>query len=188
MQDPSQPGGADPRRGQPPAAQKPAPVTPPPGQPPPPTGPPGATPPVAADAATDPHERIDGLRSWIATVERRLGIRTIAIGIVSVLALAAGIVAIVLARGAEEDAATEADLQDVREQLAAVEETASQAAEEPVETLTQRIEALEDEIAAATQGDQSVEQQLNVIEDDIQDLRDQIAELEGATTTTPEPP
>lgn len=148
------------------------------------TGAPGAPSPAAADASTDPHERIDGLRAWLAQVERKLSIRTYAIGALAVLALAAGIVAIVLAMGAEEDAATKAELQDVREQLAAVEETASQAAQEDVRSLTQRISGLEDEIAVATEADQSVEQKISVIEDDIQDLRDQIAELESSTTTT----
>lgn len=149
-------------------------------------GAPGARSPAAADASTDPHERIDGLRAWLAQLERKLSIRTYAIGALAVLGLAAGIGAIVLAMGAEEDAATKAELQDVREQLAGVEETASQAAQDDVRSLTQRISDLEDEIAAATEGDQSVEQKISVVEDDIQDLRDQIADLESSTTTTPD--
>jgi septal ring factor EnvC (AmiA/AmiB activator) len=149
---------------------------------------PGAPSPAVADAAVNPHERIDGLRSWLAQVERKINVRTIAIGIVAVLALAAGIVAIVLAMGAEEDAAKKSDIEDVREQLAAVEETASDAAQEDVQSLTERISALEDDLASATQGDESVEQQISVLKDDIQDLRDQIAELETTTTPDTAPP
>src|SRR5918996_3547537 len=37
---------------------------------------------------TDPHERIDGLRAWLAQVERKLGIRTYAFAAACVLALA----------------------------------------------------------------------------------------------------
>jgi len=184
------PAAAPPPAGQVPAAAPAAGGRPPaPGETPPPASPgaPGAPSPAAADASVNPHERIDGLRAWLAGVERKLSIRSYAIGAIAVLGLAAGIVAIVLAMGAEEDAATKADLQDVREQLAAVEETASQAAQEDVQSLTQRISGLEDEIAAATQGDESAEQKLTVIEDDIQDLRDQIADLEASpTTTTPD--
>jgi septal ring factor EnvC (AmiA/AmiB activator) len=149
--------------------------------------------PAAADAAPNPHERIDGLRSWLSQVEHTVNVRTIAIGVVAVAALAAGIVAIVLARGTEHDAATDAEVQDVREQLAAVEQTANEAAKDDVQPLTERISALEDKIASVTQGDQSVDQQISVIKDDIQDIRDQISDLEsggtstGTTTTTTTP-
>jgi septal ring factor EnvC (AmiA/AmiB activator) len=135
-----------------------------------------------------PDERIEGLRSWLAQLDRKLAIRTYALGAVAVLALAGAIVAIVLARGAEEDSATDAEIQDVREQLAAVEETASQAAEEDVESISQRISGLEDRIDTFTEDQSSVDQKISVIEDDIQDLRDQVAELETGSadqTTTP---
>jgi septal ring factor EnvC (AmiA/AmiB activator) len=159
-----------------------------PGQPPPPGAPagPGEPSPVAADAAVDPQERIDGLRSWLAQLDRKLTIRTYALGAAAVLALAAGIVGIVLARGAEEDAATEADVQDVREQLASVEEAASQAAEEDVESISQRISDLEDRITGFTQDQNSVDQKISVLQDDIQDLRDQISDIESPTA--PESP
>jgi uncharacterized protein HemX len=148
---------------------------------------PGEPSPAAADAATDPQERIDGLRSWLAELDRKLAIRTYALGAAVVLALAAGIVGIVLALGAEEDAATEADIQDVREQLASVEETASQAAEEDVESISQRISDLEDRVMRFSQEQSSVDQKISVLQDDIQDLRDQISDLEspGAAETAP---
>src|SRR5918996_4228801 len=111
-----------------------------------------------------PDERIEGLRSWLDQLDRKLAIRTYALGAVAVLALAGAIVAIVVARGAEEDSATEAEIQDVREQLAAVEETASQAAEEDVESISQRISGLEGRIDAFTQDQSSVDQKISVIE------------------------
>jgi septal ring factor EnvC (AmiA/AmiB activator) len=137
-----------------------------------------------ADASTDPHERIDGLRTWIAQLERKLNIRTIAIGVVGVVALAGAIYGIALARDTEKNAATEAQLEDVREELAGVSDTASEAAQDDLQSLQQRISALEEEFATLNQGDQKTEQEISVLQDDIQDLRDQIADLESSGTTT----
>src|SRR5215208_627862 len=104
---------------QPPAGRPPGPQPPqsPAEQPPAAPGAPGGASPAVADASADPHERIDGLRSWIAQLERKLNVRTIAIGVVAVLALAGAIYGIVLARDTDKDAATEAQLEDVREEL-----------------------------------------------------------------------
>jgi septal ring factor EnvC (AmiA/AmiB activator) len=154
------------------------------GAPSPGTPAPGAASGAAPDAPADPNERIDGLRSWLAQLERKLNIRTIAIGVIAVLALAGAIYGIVLARDTDKNAATEAQLEDVREELAAVSDTASEAAQDDVRSIEERISALEEDLAAATQGDQKTEQQISVLQDDIQDLRDQIAELESAGTTT----
>lgn len=176
-QPPQPPAGRPPGR-QPP--QSPA------EQPPATAGTPGGPSPAVADASPDPHERIDGLRSWIAQLEHKLNVRTIAIGVVAVLALAGAIYGIVLARDTDENAATEAQLEDVREELAGVSDTASEAAEDDVRSLQERISALEDDFAATSQSDQKTEQEISVLQDDIQDLRDQIADLEssGSTTTT----
>jgi septal ring factor EnvC (AmiA/AmiB activator) len=142
--------------------------------------------PAAPEASTDPHERIDGLRSWIAQLERKLNSRTIAIGVISVLALAAGIYAIVLARDIDKEGATQAELEDVREELASVRDTASEAAQDDVQSIAERITALEEDFASVEGADRRTEQQISVLQDDIQDLRDQIADLEssGSTTTT----
>ena len=144
----------------------------------------------AVEPAATPHERIDGLRSWLSEVERKLNVRTIAIGVIAVLALAAGILGIVLAMGVEHDAAQKSDLETLRAELATVKETAGRAAQEDVQTLTDRVSALEDKVAQSSQGEQSVDQQISVIQDDIDDLRSQINDLESAppaegTTTTP---
>jgi septal ring factor EnvC (AmiA/AmiB activator) len=175
----------------PPGARPPAPPPggTPPAQPPPATpGGPGEPSPAAADASTNPHERIDGLRSWLAQLERKLNVRTIATAVLSVLALAGAIYAIVLARDVDKEGATQAELEDVREELASVRDTASEAAEDDVRSISQRLSALEEDFAGLTQGGQKTEQEISVLEDDIQDLRDQIADLEsggtGTTTTT----
>jgi polyhydroxyalkanoate synthesis regulator phasin len=167
-------------------AARPAGGTPPAEQPPATSGAPGEPSPAAADASTNPHERIDGLRSWIAQLERKLNIRAIAIGVISVLALAGAIYAIVLARDLDKEGATQAELEDVREELASVRDTASEAAEDDVQSIAKRITALEEDFASVEGADQKTEQQISVLQDDIQDLRDQIADLEssGSTTTT----
>jgi uncharacterized protein HemX len=153
-------------------------------QPPAVPGAPGGPSPAVADASTDPHERIDGLRTWIAQLERKLNVRTIAIGVIAVLALAAAMYGIALARDTEKNAATEAQLEDVREELAGVSDTATEAAQDDLQSLQQRISALEEEFATLNQGDQKTEQEISVLQDDIQDLRDQIADLESSGTTT----
>ena len=135
------------------------------------------------EAPADPNERIDGLRSWIAQTERKLNIRTVAIGVIAVLALAGAIYGIALARDTDKNAATEAELQDVREELAGVKDTASEAAADDVQSLQERISSLEQDFASSGQDDQKTEQEISVIQDDIQDLRDQIADLESSGTT-----
>jgi septal ring factor EnvC (AmiA/AmiB activator) len=182
----ARPPNPPPRGARPPA---PPPGGTPPAQPPPATpGAPGEPSPAAADASTNPHERIDGLRSWLAQLERKLNVRTIATAVLSVLALAGAIYAIVLARDVDKEGATQAELEDVREELASVRDTASEAAEDDVRSISQRLSALEEDFAGLTQGGQKTEQEISVLEDDIQDLRDQIADLEsggtGTTTTT----
>ena len=73
---------------------------PPTGEQPAPGGAAGQPPPARSRAASPPQsteEQIEGLRAWIAQVDRRLGVRSVAGGVAVVLALAAGIVGVVLA-------------------------------------------------------------------------------------------
>jgi uncharacterized protein HemX len=163
----------------------------PPQQPPPPSGaptpppkPPGqGKPPAPGTAApgrgVDPHERIDGLRSWLAQVERKLGIRTYIGAALAVLALAAGGAGVFLALRAEEDAATESDVENLREELTGVEQTAAEAAQQDVQAINETVADLEQQISRLQSEQRSQTDELSVAEDDIQDLRDQISELDG---------
>ena len=148
------------------------------GRPPqPPHQPPGEPKPV------DPQERIDGLRSWLAQVERQLRLRTYIGAAVGVLALAAAIAAVVLALGAKQDAATEGDIQDLREELTGVRETAAEAAQEDVQTISESLADLEDQISKLQSEQRTQSNELSVVQDDIQDLRNQVADLESGGST-----
>jgi septal ring factor EnvC (AmiA/AmiB activator) len=124
-----------------------------------------------APAPTDPQQRIDGIRAWLAQVDRRLGVRTYALGAAAVLALAAGIVGVVLAISAKDESATKDQLNSVREELGVVEQQATSAAEEEVSELSERVSTLEERISSLS-GDQTrLERELEVVQDDIDDLR-----------------
>jgi uncharacterized protein HemX len=166
--------------------QPPKPPTPPPPPPPPSGRPPQPAqptpPPQQPPKPVDPQQRIDGLRSWIAQLERKLGVRTYIGAALAVLALAAGGAGIFLALRVERDAATEADVENLREELTGVEQTAAQAAQEDVQALGQRITDLEEQISRLRSQQRSQSNELSVTEDDIQDLRDQISELDTGGT------
>jgi uncharacterized protein HemX len=125
---------------------------------------------------------LDGLRAWVAQIDRKLGTRFYALGAATVLALAAGIVGIVLTLGVKEDSATDADLEDVREEVSGVERSASQAAQEEVATLGDRVSQLETQVQALRSDQTSTDQEISVIQDDIADLRDDVSALESAPT------
>jgi chromosome segregation ATPase len=156
--------------------QPPKPPTPPSGAPPQPARP---TPPPKP---VDPQQRIDGLRSWIAQLERKLAVRTYIGAALAVLALAAGGAGIFLAIQVERDAASDADVENLREELTGVEQTAAQAAQEDVRALGRRITDLEGQIRRLRSQQRARSNELSVIEDDIQDLRDQISELDTGGT------
>src|ERR671910_2336913 len=92
---------------QPPGGPKPAPG-PQQGQPGGPQRPP--QPAAGKPPSVDPHERIDGLRSWLAQVERRVALRTYIGAAIGVLALAAGGAGIFLAKPGGGGAAPQAHL------------------------------------------------------------------------------
>jgi uncharacterized protein HemX len=151
--------------------------------PPPPSGAPSQpAPPTPPPKPVDPQQRIDGLRSWIAQLERKLGVRTYIGAALAVLALGAGGAGIFLALQVERDAASDADVENLREELTGVEQTAAQAAQEDVRSLGRRITDLEGQISRLRSQQRSQSNELSVTEDDIQDLRDQISELDTGGT------
>jgi hypothetical protein len=133
---------------------------------------PAATP----EAPTDPQERIDGLRAWLAQVDRKLGVRTYLGAAIAVLALAAAAVALVLTLSLKQDAATDDDLESLRDQISAVEQSASQAAQEDVQGLDRRLTELEADVNRISTGQQTTRRELKVVQDDIKELRSQVSE------------
>lgn len=155
-------------------------------QPPPPAGTPGS--PEQAQAGTESQtpapeptmaERVEGLRSWVAQLDRRIGVRTYAGAAALVLALAAAAVALVLVLQLQDDSATDTDVAELRDEIAGVEDTAAEAAQEDVQSLGDRLTEIESQVSEIASGQDSVDQEISVIQDDIQDLRDQIAEVDS---------
>jgi septal ring factor EnvC (AmiA/AmiB activator) len=138
--------------------------------------------PADTPSGEQPTTTLEGLRAWVAQIDRKLGTRFYAIGAATVLALAAGIVGIVLALQVKDDSATDADLDDLRQELAGVERSASQAAEEDVAALGDRVSQLESQVQALRGDQTSTDQEISVIQDDIEDLRNDISALETADT------
>jgi len=137
-----------------------------------------------ADTPTgeQPTTTLDGLRAWVAQLDRKLGTRFYALGAATVLALAAGIVGIVLALQVKDDSATDTDLDELREEVAGVERSATQAAQDDLSALGDRVSQLESQLQALRSDQTSTDQELSVIQDDIEDLRNDITDLETADT------
>jgi uncharacterized protein HemX len=126
-------------------------------------------------APTDPQERIDGLRAWVAQVDRKLGVRTYVGAAIVVLALAAAAVGLALTLSLKQDAATNDDIQSLRDQISAVEQSASQAAQEDVQALDRRLTELEAEVNRISAGQATTRRELKVVQDDIKELRSQVS-------------
>ena len=83
------------------------------------------------------------------------------------LALAAGIVAIVLVLGVKDDSATKSDLDQLRDEVAGVEQSASQAAEDDVAALGDRVSQLESQIQSLRSDQTATDREISVLQDDI---------------------
>lgn len=139
----------------------------------------------AAPPAEPAPTSLDGLRAWVAQLDRKLGTRFYALGAATVLALAAGIVAIVLVLGVKDDSATKADLERLRDEVAGVEQSASQAAEEEVAALGDRVSQLESQLQALRSDQTSTDQEISVLQDDIEDLRTDVSSLDSGGGNNP---
>ncbi|HET6829938.1 MAG TPA: hypothetical protein VFH44_01185 [Solirubrobacterales bacterium] len=198
MTRPPEAGAARSAPTRPPEGGRPAPGKPlPAGQPPP--GPPAAPGAPGAPAAPGAPGRppsarnrtssftaieLDSLRSWVADLDRKLGIRTYLTLAAALLALACSIVAVVLAVDARDNSASSDDITRLEEQVAALEGAA--AVVPPTTTgggdaaaLEQRLTTLEAQVKGLTDARESSDSRIGVIEDDIDDLRSQISELNG---------
>jgi septal ring factor EnvC (AmiA/AmiB activator) len=123
---------------------------------------------------------MDGLRAWLAELDRKLGLRTYLGAAIAVLALAAAAVALVLVLSLRQDAATEDDVQSLRDQISGVQESASQAAESRVTALEQRLTQLEDEVNRLSTAQTTSKRELKVVQDDIRELRSEVSNAGGA--------
>jgi uncharacterized protein HemX len=127
---------------------------------------------------------IDGLRAWIAQVDRKLGVRTYVGAAIAVLGLAAAGVALVLTLTLKQDAATDSEIASLREQITAVEQSASEAAQEDVQGLERRLTELEDEVARISSGQTTARRELKVVQDDIKELRSQVSSAGSSSDGT----
>jgi uncharacterized protein HemX len=157
----------------------------------PPTGP---QPPVAKPDAPTPatpatgsqdaapqtvDQQLEGLRAWLAQLDRRLGVRSLAGALALVLALAAGIVGVVLAIGAKDESATKSEVQTLSERVSASTKEATRAAQDDLSTLSDRLDALESSVSTIASGQRTSDSELKVAQDDIDELRGQISDLKG---------
>ena len=153
-----------------------------------PAGSPAGTAPAAPQATAakpagpeplDPQQRIDGLRAWIAQLDRKLGVRTYVIGAIAILALAAAAVALVLLVQLKRDAATKDDVDAIQGQLSGVQQSAAQAAQRSVRSLNQRLSDLQTEVGSLSTQQTTSKRELQVVQDDIKELRSQISSGQG---------
>jgi len=133
-----------------------------------------------AAQSADPAERLDGLRAWVAQLDRKLGTRFYALGAATVLGLAAGIVAIVLVLGLKEDSATKSQIEQLRDDVRGVERSASTAADDDVAALDERLAGLESQLEGLRSDQTATGREISVIQDDVSDLRDDVTQLENA--------
>ena len=145
----------------------------------PPPDQPAKTPQEAA-ASANPDEKLEGVHLWVAQLDRKLSTRFYALAAAAVLALAAGIVAVVLALAVQDDSATKAELSELRDQVDSATRSASNAAEDDVAELDDRVSEIEAQIEAIRSDQGSTSRELSVVQDDVEDLRDQIDAVEQA--------
>ena len=105
---------------------------------------------------------------------------------IAVLALAAAAVGLVLTLSLKQDAATDGDVQSLRDQISAVEQSASQAAQEDVQGLDRRLTELEDEVNRISTRQTTTRRELKVVQDDIKELRSQVSarQLSGDSSSS----
>ena len=130
--------------------------------------------PQEAAASADPAEKLEGVRAWVAQLDRKLQTRFYALAAATVLALAAGIVAVVLALGVQDDSATKAQLEDLRDQVDNATRSATDAAQDDLSDFDERLSAIESELESLRSDQGATSREISVVQDDIADLRDQV--------------
>jgi len=108
-------------------------------------------------------------------VDRKLGVRTYVGAAIALVALAAAAVGLVLTLSLKQDAATNDDVQSLRDQISAVEQSASQAAQKGVQPLDQRLTDRQAQVNRMSTGQTTTRRELKVVRDDIKELRSQVS-------------
>jgi uncharacterized protein HemX len=134
-----------------------------------------------AAIAQTPEQQLAGLRAWVAQLDRKLGIRSYAGAAALVLALAAGIVGVVLAVSAKDDSATKDEVRALSKQLDSVSEEASATVEGDVAALRQRLDELQTRVDSLASAQRTSNSELEVAQGDIEELRNQISDLRGSS-------
>ena len=116
----------------------------------------------------------------IARLERRLSVRTLALGAALVLALAAGIVGVVLALQAKDDSATKTEVRSLRDQVESVQQETAKATEQNVSAINDQLDALESRVNTIAVNQRTSESELSVVQDDIDELRNDLTDLQSA--------
>jgi uncharacterized protein HemX len=104
---------------------------------------------VPAPLPDDTQRQVDGLRAWLARLDRKVGARTYIGGALLILALAASGVAVYLAVRTDQDAASKDDVAALRNQTDRIGQQAAGAQREvsnlnePIARLQKRLKALE---------------------------------------------
>ncbi|HSI81962.1 MAG TPA: hypothetical protein VK919_15080, partial [Solirubrobacterales bacterium] len=116
--------------------------------------------------------------------ERKLAIRTYALGAATVLALAAGIVAIVLLLGLREDSATNEDVEALNERIGLVQQEAESAVEAQLSEVAGEVETLQQRVSRLADEGTATDRDIQVLEGDLDDLREQLVDLEDEVERT----
>ena len=141
---------------------------------------PGLRPPTGEPPVVGAEDE-QGIRAWLALLDRKLGTRTYAGAAAVVLALATAIVAVVLAIDARDNSATTDDLNQVENRLGDISSMADegQSAQDDLDSLTSRLADLESQVSELASSGGDLDKRIAVVEDDIDDLRGQISDLGG---------
>lgn len=126
-----------------------------------------------------PRPTLEGLRAWLATLDRKIGTRTYLGAAAVILAIATSAVAIVLAIDARDNSADNDDLNAISERVNELESGSTAAFD--ATAFEARLTAIEDQLADAgdAAGGSDTAKRLEVLEDDVEELREQISQLEG---------
>ena len=138
--------------------------------------------PATGAVPAQPVSEIEGLRSWVAQLDRKLGLRTYLTLAAALLALACSIVAVVLAIDARDNAASSDDIANLEQEIAALQGAAAAVpatAGADTTALQDQVDQLDGKVEDLTAAQDATDKRIGVIEDDIDDLRSQISDLNG---------